>query len=321
MTKKYQIGLSFAGEDRPFVDAVARALLAREVRVFYDTFEESELWGKNLYQHLVSVYRDHCEYVVIFISEHYAAKPWCKLELESAQARSFAELAEYILPVRFDDAAIPGLHDTTGYLDLRGRTPNALAEIVVKKLAKENLIPGPTRPEVSQDSLQHPIGFKLLYSANSVLSYRIAKRYYNDKHYVWCSPDFGSLAGTRSALQKNPPTSRPKYRYYRMLQEVMESDRHAVAITETRSGLLRGVEVQREAGRVSLATAEEILTVIRGAAMSDFRPLLYVIPVTSEILPRIKVVPVQHRAHPLSEEFIIPNLTSDEFDIVTLDKE
>jgi hypothetical protein len=30
---------------------------------------------------------------------------------------------------------------------------------------------------------------------------------------------------------------------------------------------------------------------------------------------------MKHRAHPLAEEYIVPDLASEEFDIVTLDKE
>lgn len=39
--KPYEIALSFAGEDRPFVDAVATELRAKGVRIFYDAFEPS----------------------------------------------------------------------------------------------------------------------------------------------------------------------------------------------------------------------------------------------------------------------------------------
>lgn len=320
MTKKYKIGLSFAGEDRLYVDAVARSLLAREVTVFYDFFEQVDLWGKNLYQHLATVYRDECDYVIVFISNHYASKPWCKLELESAQARSFKEMEEYILPVRFDDVAIPGLHETRGFLDLRNLSPVELAEKIVEKLSLEGLIPKESRPKVSQDSLQHPTGFKILYSANSVLAYQVAKRYYGDLHYVWCSPGFGSIATSR-LYRSVPPTLSPKERYYRMLNDVKERVRSALTVEETRMGLLRGVEEQRQAGRITIQKGEEILEIIQHATLQDFKPLMYVVPVTSELLPRIRVVPVNQRVHPLAEEYIISDLKSDEFDVISLDVE
>lgn len=49
--KKFHVALSFVGEDRVYVDAVAKALQAEGVDVFYDKFEEVDLWGKDLYTH------------------------------------------------------------------------------------------------------------------------------------------------------------------------------------------------------------------------------------------------------------------------------
>lgn len=48
MDYKYDITLSFAGEDREYVDKVAQILKDKDVRVFYDKFEEVGLWGKDL---------------------------------------------------------------------------------------------------------------------------------------------------------------------------------------------------------------------------------------------------------------------------------
>ncbi len=45
---KYQVALSFAGEQRPYVEEVAHHLAARGIAVFYDEFERVRLWGQNL---------------------------------------------------------------------------------------------------------------------------------------------------------------------------------------------------------------------------------------------------------------------------------
>ncbi len=66
---KYHIALSFAGEDRDYVEEVANHLQAASVNVFYDLFEEEDLWGKNLYEHLTTVYRDQALFTVMFVSE------------------------------------------------------------------------------------------------------------------------------------------------------------------------------------------------------------------------------------------------------------
>jgi hypothetical protein len=73
---QFEIALSFAGEDRPYVDQVANLLRSSGVKVFYDLFEESSLWGKNLYDYLSDVYQNKALYTIMFISKTYAGKLW-----------------------------------------------------------------------------------------------------------------------------------------------------------------------------------------------------------------------------------------------------
>ncbi|HWT00037.1 MAG TPA: TIR domain-containing protein [Pyrinomonadaceae bacterium] len=133
-TYHYDVCLSFAGEERSYVREVADALTENGVRVFFDEYEEARLWGKDLYVHLDTVYRNQALYCVLFISHSYANKLWTNHERQSAQARAFMENREYILPARFDDTVIPGLRDTVGYIDLRSKSPHELATIVLAKL-------------------------------------------------------------------------------------------------------------------------------------------------------------------------------------------
>jgi len=123
----YDVCLSFAGEDRAYVSEVAKSLQTAGIRVFYDAFEEKNLWGKDLYEHLDQVYSKASRFCVIFCSKYYARKLWTNHERKSAQARAFQENSEYILPARFDRTEIPGVRKTIGYVDLRGRRPEELA--------------------------------------------------------------------------------------------------------------------------------------------------------------------------------------------------
>lgn len=130
----YDVGLSFAGEQRAFVEQVAEELKDKGVNVFYDTYEQTELWGKDLYQHLSQIYKRKCAYCIIFISKDYARKLWTRHELKSAQARAFEENREYILPVRFDSTEIPGLNDTVGYISAEAKSPQQIAALAIKKV-------------------------------------------------------------------------------------------------------------------------------------------------------------------------------------------
>ena len=133
----YDVGLSFAGEQRAYVDQVASDLRSRGIRPFYDDYERGALWGKDLYAHLTEVYQHLCEYCVIFVSREYAAKVWPNRERQSAQARALQEKREYILPARFDDTPIPGLLDTVGYIDLNETSPKQLSDLIAEKLGKQ----------------------------------------------------------------------------------------------------------------------------------------------------------------------------------------
>ena len=133
--QKYDVALSFAGEDRQHAKALSDLLKAGGYWFFYDENELAQLWGKNLYDYLSSVYKDRARYCVMFLSQHYERKLWTNHERQLAQARAFQENREYILPVRLDDTEIPGIPPTVGYLDLRVMTIGEVYEVLVKKLA------------------------------------------------------------------------------------------------------------------------------------------------------------------------------------------
>nr|MDO8100130.1 TIR domain-containing protein [Candidatus Njordarchaeota archaeon] len=132
----YEVVLSFAGEDREYVEKVAEYLKRNNIGVFYDRYEEVSLWGKELTEFLDKVYRGSARYCVMFISKHYANKIWTTHERRSALAKAVQEKEEYILPARFDDTELPGLRPTIGYVDLRKKTPEELGKMVLQKLGK-----------------------------------------------------------------------------------------------------------------------------------------------------------------------------------------
>lgn len=132
----YDVALSFAGEDRTYVDRVADVLRQQGIRVFYDKYETVDLWGKNLFEHLSDVYQNKALCTILFISQHYGQKLWTNHERSSAQARAFRERQEYILPARFDMTQIPGVLDTIGYVDLRQHTPEEFAAMAVEKIGR-----------------------------------------------------------------------------------------------------------------------------------------------------------------------------------------
>jgi hypothetical protein len=143
--KKYDLALSFAGEDRHFIEKVADILKDSGISVFYDKFEEANLFGKNLITHLRKVYFEEAKYTVIFCSKNYLNKIWTVHERKSAQDRALIEGdGEYILPVQLDDTPItdiPGIPLSIGYIDLRNADSIYLCKILCEKLNQKIKLP------------------------------------------------------------------------------------------------------------------------------------------------------------------------------------
>ncbi len=144
---EFDVALSFAGEQRDYVRAVASELTKHGIKVFFDEQNEIDLWGKDLGEELQRVYMTASNVVVMFVSAQYAAKSWPIHERRSALSRAINERREYVLPVRFDDTELPGLSPSVSYLSLNDRPPAKLAEDIMKKLVQLGGKVQPAKPE------------------------------------------------------------------------------------------------------------------------------------------------------------------------------
>src|SRR5262249_34875236 len=132
---RYDVALSYASEEREYVQGVATALGRSGGPFFYDRHELGRSWGNDLRAHLNAVYGGQSRFIVLFVSAHYAAKVWPGEELRIAQAEAIRRKGEAcLLPARFDDTDIPGLSPTIAYVDCRFTTPDELAALIVKRL-------------------------------------------------------------------------------------------------------------------------------------------------------------------------------------------
>jgi hypothetical protein len=133
----YDVALSFAGEQRWYVSQVAEILAHSGIKVFYDEFYESQLWGRNLTEFLHAVYFSESKWCIMFISEEYVTKAWPSHERKSALAKEVKLMGGYLLPVRFDDTEVPGLDSAISYQDATKKTPDDIAKLFMKKFAEE----------------------------------------------------------------------------------------------------------------------------------------------------------------------------------------
>lgn len=149
---EFDVALSFAGEQRDYVRAVASELAKHGIKVFFDEQNEVALWGKDLGEELQRIYMKASNVVVMFVSADYASKSWPIHERRSALNRAINERREYVLPVRFDDTELPGLNPSVSYLPLTGRTPAKLAEDIMQKLVDLGGKVPPAQPEFRVDT-------------------------------------------------------------------------------------------------------------------------------------------------------------------------
>jgi hypothetical protein len=133
-TYEFDVAVSFAGEDRDFVEVIVSRLKDAGIRVFYDTDYQVAMWGEDLAEYLDQVYRAKARYAIMFISRFYAEKMWTRYERRSALVRALGQESVYILPVRLDSTILEGLHQTIAYLDAQLMGPDGIVSATLAKL-------------------------------------------------------------------------------------------------------------------------------------------------------------------------------------------
>jgi len=134
---KFDVALSFAGEQRKYVNEVAKILESNGIKVFYDEFYQSHLWGKDMTVYFKEVYYSNSDWCIMFLSKEYVTKAWPSFERENAMAKALEVKDGYILPVKFDDTEIPGLPTTIAYQDGNKKTPEDIAKLFLEKMGSE----------------------------------------------------------------------------------------------------------------------------------------------------------------------------------------
>jgi hypothetical protein len=102
-----------------------------------------------------------------------------------------------------------------------------------------------------------------------------------------------------------------------LAKEVQGGDRHSAKIKSLKIGLINGAAIRLAAGEIDAAVHALIVEVIEESETVDFAPLLYVIDFRA-VQNRLRPVKPSDRAHPLSDEYKLERLKSDEFDILDI---
>lgn len=129
---KWDVAISFAGEDRKIAQKLATGLKARGASVFYDKDHKSYLWGKGV-KEFDNIYGPESRFVIPIISKHYRKKDWPHYEFSAALRESKKRNEEFILPLRIDSTQLLGLHDDINYMDLRENGINEVVKALLNK--------------------------------------------------------------------------------------------------------------------------------------------------------------------------------------------
>lgn len=116
----------------------------------------------------------------------------------------------------------------------------------------------------------------VLYSANTLLAYRINEHFYGQSHFVWCSPFFSASAASIDVQM--PPSSTPCDICRSYLEDIYRQDRHSVRIQRNQTGIKKGMRAKRNQGALTPEQYKEISRLVSTSSLEDYRPLLYIIP-------------------------------------------
>lgn len=130
----FDVAVTFAGEDRAFVDEVVALVKEAGFSVFYDEDAKVEMWGEDLTEYFPDIYERRSRFAVMFVSVHYASKPWTRLERRSVLVRAMQSSTPYLLPVRLDSTELPGIRSAVAYLNGQAEGAEGVARAVTAKL-------------------------------------------------------------------------------------------------------------------------------------------------------------------------------------------
>ena len=147
MSPKYDVALSFAGEDRSIAREIAESLKKEKISVFFDEHSSAELWGRNLFDYLEKVYTDS-KLCIVLLSKPYSDKQWTHTEFRNLLAHSRSRPSFSILPLRIGDAPLPQDFASVAYVQWDSVSSQELAQMVKKRLTALT----PTEPETRQEN-------------------------------------------------------------------------------------------------------------------------------------------------------------------------
>lgn len=131
----YDIGISFAGEERLFASQLAKSLTKSNLEIFYDEIQTTKIWGEDLPSYLTKTYFEQCKYCIVLLSNHYMKKKWTQIEWNSIKVREYlAKNDLFLLPIIIDEELIKTLDINIGFINANQLEYEEIVELILNKV-------------------------------------------------------------------------------------------------------------------------------------------------------------------------------------------
>lgn len=158
---KYDVAISFAEEDLPVAEKIARELKTKRISYYLYTENIAIHWGENIFKISYDTYSCQSKYVLLLISKTYIQKKWSNIERQITESVS-SRIPAHILPVSIDDTPMDKLNRNIVFV----KWENDAARIA--GLIKEKLVIA-TRQRNRRSRKIYFIAFLLLVSIGGIL--------------------------------------------------------------------------------------------------------------------------------------------------------
>ena len=195
--RRFRVALSFAGEQRTFVEEVAEHLTAQlgEGRVFYDRDYTAELARPNFDTYLTNIYLNESDLIVVFLSADYERKDWCGLEWRGVRSLILARADSDIMPFTFDGVIPVGMLPIDGYIAIEEKTPQDVASLILERL-------GASRPPPPRSPQNIPrSGAAAFVGRDAALERLDAQLRQSDRLAITAIAGMGGIGKTELAMQ------------------------------------------------------------------------------------------------------------------------
>ena len=136
-TYKYDVAISFAGEQREYVNKLVKRLDELRIKVFIDKRNCNGFWGKDLRNLFENAFYRDARFVITIFSKEYNKKMWTQFEYNILKKR--IELDEnYIIPIVYDGTLPDDWPNTKEYIDVRENTIDEIALTILGKIKKQH---------------------------------------------------------------------------------------------------------------------------------------------------------------------------------------